>query len=252
MRLGSIVPLSTVDWYGHPSFLVFFAGCNFRCPYCQNPELIPKSSGKVVELEWLCRQMEISLKPVETFDAVVFTGGEPLVQRESVSEAAELVKDLGIKLMLDTNGSCPGAVERLLDGGLIDRIALDVKAPFNAEDYGKVIGVPMLGHEMSRKVRRTLELCSDGGIEVEARTTVAPTLSDSPEFIRRLASCIKGLCDVYYLQQFDNTGEVFSPRFNRLLPPERGKLVLLAEAALAEGVKNVFIKTRELGRERIG
>jgi pyruvate formate lyase activating enzyme len=252
MRLGSIVPLSTVDWYGHPSFLVFFAGCNFRCPYCQNPALIPKNSGKEVELEWLRRQMEISLEPVETFEAVVFTGGEPLVQRESVAKAAELVKDLGIKLMLDTNGSCPGAVERLVDGGLIDRIALDVKAPFTAEDYGKVIGVPTLGHEMAGKVRRTLELCSDGGIEVEARTTIAPTLSDSPEFIRSLASCIKGLCDVYYLQQFDNTGHVFSPRFKGLPPPERRKMVLLAEAALAEGVEDVYIKTRKLGRERIG
>lgn len=252
MRLGSIVPLSTVDWYGRPSFVVFFAGCNFRCPYCQNPALIPKNSGKEVELEWLRGQMEISLKPVKTFEAVVFTGGEPLVQQKAVMEAAELVKNLGIKLMLDTNGSCPGAVERLLEGGLIDRIALDVKAPFTAEDYGRVIGVPTLGHEMAGKVRRTLELCGDGGVEVEARTTVAPNLSDSPGFIRSLASCIKGLCDVYYLQQFDNTGQVFSSSFKGMQPPEREKLVLLAETALAEGVENVYIKTRKLGRERIG
>lgn len=252
MRLGVIIPMSTVDWYGYSSLVVFFAGCNFRCPYCQNSILIPLSSGKEVELERLRSQMEINLKPVKIYEVVVFTGGEPLLQPEGVIKAAELVKDLGLKLMLDTNGSRPGVVDRLLGAGLVDRVALDVKAPLSAEDYGRVIGLPRLGAEMAKDVRRTLEICNDRGVEVEARTTVAPTLSDDPEFIRRIASSIRGLCDVYYLQQFDNTGDVLSPRLKELKPPDRETMLLLADAALGEGVRNVYIKTRELGLERIG
>ena len=249
MRLGGITDVSTVDWYGNVSLIVFFAGCNFRCPYCQNSGLIPVGSGEEVEPDVLRRRIEINLS---LLDAVVFTGGEPLLQPDGVLEAAELVKGFGLKLMLDTNGSLPKVAERLLEAGLVDRGAIDVKAPLSAEDYGRVIGLPRLGAEMAEDVRRTLELCNDRGVEVEARTTVAPTLSDDPEFIRRIASSIRGLCDDYYLQQFDNTGDVLSPRLKELKPPDRETMMLLADAALGEGVRNVYIKTRELGLERIG
>ena len=249
MRLGGITDVSTVDWYGNVSLIVFFAGCNFRCPYCQNSGLIPVGSGEEVKPDVLRRRIEINLS---LLDAVVFTGGEPLLQPDGVLEAAELVKGFGLKLMLDTNGSLPKVAERLLEAGLVDRGAIDVKAPLSAEDYGRVIGLPRLGAEMAEDVRRTLELCNDRGVEVEARTTVAPTLSDDPEFIRRIASSIRGLCDVYYLQQFDNTGDVLSPRLKELKPPDRETMMLLADVALGEGVRNVYIKTRELGLERIG
>lgn len=249
MRLGGITDMSTVDWYGNVSLVVFFAGCNFRCPYCQNSGLIPLDSGEEVGLELLRRRIEVGLS---LLDAVVFTGGEALLQQEAVTEAAELVKDFGLRLMLDTNGSLPSVVERLLCAGLVDRVALDVKAPLTAEDYGRVIGLPQLGAEMAEAVSRTLEFCNGHGVEVEARTTVAPTISDDPEFVRRIASSIKGRCSIYYLQQFDNTGNVLSPRLKKLKPPSRESMVLLAEAALGEGVVNVYIKTRELGLERVG
>lgn len=249
MRLGGITDMSTVDWYGNVSLVVFFAGCNFRCPYCQNSGLIPVDSGEEIEIETLRRRIEINLN---LLDAVVFTGGEPLLQAEGVMMAAKLVKSFGLKLMLDTNGSLHRIAERLLDAGLVDRVALDVKAPLTADDYGKVIGLPRLGAKMVEGVARTLELCNSRGVEVEARTTVAPTLSDDPEFIRRIASDIRGRCDVYYLQQFDNTGNVLSPHLKTLSPPSRETMIQLAEVALHEGVENVYIKTRETGLERIG
>ena len=249
MRLGGITDISTVDWYGNVSMVVFFAGCNFRCPYCQNSDLIPVNSGEEVELELLRRRIEGGLN---LLDSVVFTGGEPLLQEEAVLEAAELVKDLGLKLMLDTNGSLPSVVEKLLDAGLVDRVALDVKAPFTAEDHGRVIGLPRLGGEMAERVECTLKLCISHSVEVEARTTIAPTVSDDPEFIRRIASSIKGRCSLYYLQQFDNTGNVLSPLLKELKPPNREEMVELAEAAIGEGVGDVYIKTRELGLERMG
>jgi pyruvate formate lyase activating enzyme len=249
MRLGGITDISTVDWYGNVSMVVFFAGCNFRCPYCQNSDLIPAGSGEEVELELLRRRIEVGLS---LLDSVVFTGGEPLLQQKAVLEAAELVKNLGLKLMLDTNGSLPRVVEKLLDAGLVDRVALDVKAPLTTEDYGRVIGLPRLGAEMAESVEYAFELCNSHGVEVEARTTVAPTVSDDLDFIRRIAPSIKGRCSIYYLQQFDNTGNVLSPRLKELEPPSREEMVELADAAIGEGVRNVYIKTRELGLERIG
>ncbi|MBS7631699.1 anaerobic ribonucleoside-triphosphate reductase activating protein [Candidatus Bathyarchaeota archaeon] len=248
LRLGGVTDISTVDWYGNVSSVVFFAGCNFRCPYCQNSGLIPAESGQEVSLEQLKERIKSGLSII---DAIVFTGGEPLLQPEGLIEAAKLVKDCGLKLMLDTNGSVPTVVEQLLDLRLIDRVALDVKAPLTVEDHVKVIGLQNQVEDIVENIGRTLELCNRYGVEIEARTTVAPTVSDTPDFIRRIASDIKGKCNVYYLQQFDNTGNVLSPSLKSMAPPSREKLIKLAHAATEEGLRNVYIKTRNMGLEKI-
>lgn len=248
LRIGGVTDLSTVDWYGNVSSVVFFAGCNFRCPYCQNSGLIPSESGEEVSLEWLQKRIEGGLNII---DAVVFTGGEPLLQPNGLKEAAKLVKDYGLKLMLDTNGSVPSVVEQLLDHGLVDRVALDVKAPLTAEEHRKTIGLQNQVETIVEGIRRTLELCNRYGIEIEVRTTVAPTISDDPDFIRRIARDIKGRYTVYYLQQFDNTGAVLSSKLKSMSPPPREKMIELAQAAIGEGLKDVYIKTRNVGLEKI-
>ena len=243
--------MSTVDWYGNVSMIVFFAGCNIRCPYCQNSGLIPLDSGEEVGLDYIEERIEIGMKPVPQLDAVVFTGGEPLLQPDAVIEAAQLVKRHGLKLMLDTNGTVYKGAERVLRTGLIDRVALDVKAPLNPKDYGVVSGVPPLGEVFSESVKNTLRLCKKLGVEVEARTTVAPTVSDEPSFIRRIAEDIKGFAEVYYLQQFDNQGEILSPELKEMESPTRESLVELAAQAIEAGLGQVYIKTRFGGLERI-
>jgi pyruvate formate lyase activating enzyme len=252
VRIGGIVDMSTVDWYGNVSLVVFFAGCNFRCPYCQNSALLPLDSGREVDLEVIRRRISMNMSPVPGLDAVVLTGGEPLIQPEAVMGIAKLVKGLDLKLMLDTNGSIPSAVEPLLEAGLVDRVALDVKAPLNKSDYRRVAGLTRGARSIVDGVKGTLSLCNNYGVEVEARTTVAPMVSDDPAFIRRIADEIRDRCYCYYLQQFDNTGDVLSPELKALSPPTREMMVELAETALNEGVENVFIKTREFGLERVG
>ena len=195
------------------------------------------------------QRIEIGLN---LLDSVVFSGGEPTLQPEALTVAARLVKGFGLKLMLDTNGSQPEVITNLLEADLLDRVALDIKAPLTAEDYGRIIGLPQLGGEMARAVGRTLEICNQRGVEVEVRTTVAPTLSDTPGFIARIASTIRGMYNVYYLQQFDNTGDVLNPRLKAARPPSRETMVQLAKAALSAGLEEVYIKTREHGLERIG
>lgn len=251
MRIGGVVDTSTVDWYGNVSLVVFYAGCNFRCPYCQNSGLIPLDSGEEVDLEYIRQRILINMSPVPELDSVVLTGGEPTLQGTAVMDVAELVRELGLKLMLDTNGSLPEAIEPLLEAGLVDRVALDVKAPLNPGDYGECAGVSDAEGAVAG-VRRTLDLCSEYGVDVEARTTVAPTVTDSEALIGGIARDIRDRCTVYYLQQYDNTGEVLSPKLKALAPPSKERLTELAEVALAEGLENVYIKTREDGLERIG
>jgi len=155
-------------------------------------------------------------------------------------------------VMLDTNGSVKENIDMVLHSGYIDRVALDVKAPINPIDYGRVTGRPDLGEASVEAVENCLNLSKECSIEMEVRTTVAPGLSDTPEFIGKIAERIKGRCDVYYLQQFDNLGEVLSQTLKQEKPPTREAMMSLAREALKTGLRNVFIKTRSNGLERMG
>ena len=249
LRVGGITDMSTIDWYGNVSLIVFCAGCNYQCPYCQNSALIPVDAGREIDLAFLKERIEAN-KIID--DAVVFTGGEPVLQPDAIIEAAKLAKNLGLKVMLDTNGSIKENLDRILRSGYIDRVALDVKAPLNPTDYGTVTGRPDVGEKSVEAVEHCLNLSKQLGIQMEVRTTVAPGLSDSPEFIASIAESIKDRCDVYYLQQFDNLGEVLSQTLKERQPPSRETMMSLAQEAHRTGLKNVFIKTRSNGLERTG
>ena len=249
LRVGGITDMSTVDWYGNVSLVVFFAGCNYRCPYCQNSGLIPLDSGREIDLSLLRDRFEAN-KLIN--DAIVFTGGEPVLQPDAVIEAAKLAKSHSLKVMLDSNGSVKENVDKVLRSGYIDRVALDVKAPINAVDYGRVTGRPDLGEASVEAVEHCLNLSKEFRIEMEIRTTVAPGVSDDPAFIRSIAESIKGRSDAYYLQQFDNLGEVLSQTLKQEKPPSREAMTSLAHEALRTGLRNVFIKTRINGLERMG
>ena len=249
LRVGGIIDMSTVDWYGNVSLIVFCAGCNYRCPYCQNSALIPLDAGSEIDLGLLNERIVVN-KMIN--DAIVFTGGEPVLQPDAIIEAAKLAKSLNLKVMLDTNGSVKENLNRILRSGYIDRVALDVKAPLNPADYGRVTGRPDLGEKSVEAVEHCLTLSKELGIEMEVRTTVAPGVSDAPPFIRSIAESIKGRCDAYYLQQFDNLGEILSQTLKQEKPPSREAMISLAQEAHRTGLTNVFIKTRSNGLERMG
>jgi pyruvate formate lyase activating enzyme len=249
LRIGGVTDMSTIDWYGNVSLIVFTAGCNYRCPYCQNSALLPLDAGKEIPLNLLEERFEAN-KMLN--DAVVFTGGEPALQPDAIIEAAKLAKSRGLKVMLDTNGSVKANIDKILRSGYIDRVALDVKAPINPEDYGIVTGRPDLGQASVDAVEHCLNLAKQLGIEMEVRTTVAPGLTDSPAYIASIAESIKDRCNTYYLQQFDNMGEVLSQTLKQEKPPSRETMISLAHEATRTGLTNVFIKTRSNGLERMG
>jgi pyruvate formate lyase activating enzyme len=240
--------MSTVDWYGNVGLVVFFAGCNYRCPYCQNSGLIPEDAGTEVDISLIRDRIDVN-RVIN--DVIVLTGGEPLRQIEGVLGVARLAHEYGLRVMLDTNGSLRQNMERALSSGLIDRVALDVKAPLTPTEYGRVSGRPDFGRDSIESIERCLDLAKELGLEMEVRTTVVPGLSDSAEFISAIACSILGRTDVYYLQQFDNTGQVLSQILKLEKPPTRESMVSLAGSAIAIGLRNVYIKTREGGLERI-
>lgn len=197
MRLGGVVDTSTIDWYGNVSLVVFFAGCNFRCPYCHNSGLIPLDSGESLGAEYLRARLE---KEKNLLDSIVLSGGEPLLQPEGIRTVCSLAKEAG--------------------------------------------NVPAM-------VKRSLEICNEWGVEVEARTTIAPGLSDEPGFIKVISEDIRDLCGLSVLQQFDNMGEVLRQDLKSKKPPTKEKLIDLAGVASEAGIKNVYIRTRRTGLERI-
>ncbi len=251
IRIGGVTDMSTIDWYGNVSLVVFWAGCNIMCPYCHNSPLIPLDSGSEVDLTYLDERLRQGLHPVPSLDAVVFTGGEPLLQGDAMIEAAKLVKQYGLKLMLDTNGTITEAVEKSLRTGLFDRVALDVKSPMNTEAFAKLSRVPKMAEKYVESIKHMIELCNELDIPIEARTTVAPGVSDDEEYIREIARELRGKTDVYYLQQFDNQGDVLDPDLKKKNPPTKEHMIRLAKAALEEGLSPVYIKTRFDGLEEI-
>lgn len=251
IRIGGVTDMSTVDWYGNVSLVVFWAGCNIRCPYCHNSTLIPLDSGQIVDLRYLDDRIKQAMYPIPSLDAVVFTGGEPLLQYEKLIIASELVKQHSLKLMLDTNGTLFNAAQKTLETGFIDRVALDVKSPLNKDAFGALSQRPEMAEEYVTSIIKTIKLCNELNIPIEARTTVAPGVSDDETFIREISREIRDKVDVYYLQQFDNQGDVLEPELKKRDPPKKEHLKILAKAALDEGVNPVYIKTRFDGLERI-
>ena len=124
MEIAYVQSISLIDFPKTLSAVIFTQGCNFRCPYCQNPELVSVSRGKISTIDALKHISRISDK----IEGVSITGGEPTIQKGLVS-FCRYIKDLDLKVKIDTNGSNPKVVKELLDRDILDYIAMDFKAP---------------------------------------------------------------------------------------------------------------------------
>ena len=177
MRIAGLQPVSLCDYPGKVAAVVFTQGCNLRCPFCHNGGLIP------VEGQGLIPQEEV-LKTLRSrsglLDGVVISGGEPTLQSD-LPVFIHQVRDLGLSVKLDTNGTRPEVIEALLANRLLDFIAMDVKAPF--EKYPLLAGVDV----PTTQIKASMGLVAASGVDHEFRTTfVRPLLADDDlEQIRR-------------------------------------------------------------------
>lgn len=219
MKIGGYLKTSLIEWPGQVVAVVFTKGCNFRCPYCHNPQLV-KSEGQRVESEETILQ-DIK-KRKQWLDGVVFTGGEPTLQPDLIPFLKK-VKGLGLKVMVETNGSKPETIVKLLNPPagragcyLVDRFAIDIKGPLD-NTYKKII---KLSNYQIANLQKTLQLVVKSGIDFELRTTVIPGIHDE-ETIGGMARQIVKLSN-FQIANFSWTLQTFSPK--RCLDPEFKKI----------------------------
>ncbi len=168
LRVGGYTPITTIDYPGRLAAVIFCQGCPWRCGYCQNPHLLSRRSSDAVDDDAVPWQQILAFleRRRGLLEAVVFSGGEPTVQR-GLENAMRRVKAMGFRLALHTAGPDPRRLARILP--LLDWVALDVKAPF--ADYARITSVAGSG----RKARQSaLEVLRWGG-DHEMRTTVHPS-----------------------------------------------------------------------------
>lgn len=233
-EIKGFIDVSLVDWDGKVSGVIFLPGCNFRCPFCHNSAIVLKPDQlPTIPFE---RIKQYLVKKKDWLDGAVITGGEPTIHGE-LSNLCEQIKDLNLMVKLDTNGSNPRIVEDLTVRGLVDYIAMDVKAPLNVEKYSMVTGIPM--GDLLGEVDKTVEFLLSGQVDYEFRTTLVPTIhseEDLKEIQRRLQGCRK-----YVLQNFKGNVETLSPVFKDV----RSFSQLEMESFLKltqEGLPNVIIR----------
>ncbi len=190
MLIGGLQKSSLVDYPSKICTVVFTIGCNFRCGYCHNPELIKKEEI-ITESDFF----EFIKTRQGKIDAIVISGGEPTLQ-EDLAEFIIKCRKLGFLIKLDTNGTNPEVLEKLLAENLLDYIAMDIKAPF--EKYPNITR-RFLDIE---KIKKSIEIIMTSGIDYEFRTTVVRSQL-SPDDLTVISENIKG-AKKYYLQKFNS------------------------------------------------
>lgn len=223
MVFGGIQKQSLIDYPGKLSCVLFLTGCNFHCPFCHNPDL---ARGKTCPNATLSEAGVIDfLKARKDFlDAVVVSGGEPTLSQDLVAMCGR-IKELGYPVKLDTNGSRPRVLERLIQGGLVDYFAMDIKT--DPLHYGLLARETCTPSEILSSIRLIME----SGTDYEFRTTCMRPLVDE-RAVTVIATIIHG-AKKYVLQKF-RPEQVLEPAFFQDMDPVIGDAELHRLRAVAE------------------
>jgi pyruvate formate lyase activating enzyme len=192
MNIGGLLKNSMIDYPGKLSCGIFLSGCNFDCPYCHNPDLAKDCSGRSAEFD-LANIYRFIKNRKGFLDGVVISGGEPTLQ-EDLFELCRRIKNMGFPVKLDTNGSRPRVIKRLIDEGLVDYIAMDLKT--DPRSYATYIK----SNCNTSAILSSIDIIMDSAIAYEFRTTcVKPIVT--PMVIANISRLIKG-ASLYALQRF--------------------------------------------------
>lgn len=222
LEIKGFIETSFLDWDGKIVSTLYVAGCNFRCPFCHNAGLIEKPH----EYETISpERIEKYLLDHEDFiDGICLTGGEPCLHQErGLFRFMKRIKAAGFQIKLDSNGTRPECLRTALREGLVDYFAMDVKGPLD-ERYDRLAGVKTdLG-----KVKESISLIMESGVDYEFRTTVVPALVDAAG-VEAIARHIAG-ARKYVLQQF-MPDHCWDEKLRTVKPYERNKLEEMAALA---------------------
>ena len=211
IQIGGLQKVTLIDFPGRLACTVFLTGCNFRCPFCYASELVLpekiKNQPKISEKE-LFKFLKERKKLI---DGVVLCGGEPTMSRELIP-LIKKIKKMGFFVKLDTNGSDPKILKKLIDEKLIDYVAMDVKVP--QEKYKKIFGKRVKIED----VEESIKTLKEGKIGYEFRSTIIPGVHNKEDIIK-MANWIRG-AKAYYLQQFRRE-KTINPKFEKVKPYSR-------------------------------
>lgn len=215
MMIGGLQKFSLLDYPDHISAIIFTQGCNFRCQYCYNPMLVlPQGESKPkTKIEKKSEKGHSLIKEDDLFaflkkrigklDAVVVTGGEPTMHSD-LPIFIKKIKNLGLKVKLDTNGTNTKMIKKLVNEKLIDYIAMDIKA--SPETYESVVEVPV----DLRQIEESIIIIKTSGLPYEFRTTVVPGLTSKDE-VGKMGQMIKG-SNKWFLQQFKSDMDLLNEK----------------------------------------
>lgn len=208
MKIKGLQKFTLLDYPEKLACTIFLFGCNFRCGFCHNPELVTQDSNPEISKEKILKFLE---KRKNQLEAVCITGGEPLLTLEK--NFLIEIKDLGYLIKLDTNGSFPEKLEELLEENLIDYVAMDLKN--SKEKYSLTSGVNV----NLENIEKSIKLIVNSGVEYEFRTTIIPELHNEKD-LENLGNWIFSLLEKkpnkYYLQGFKNFGKFIDMKYKNV------------------------------------
>ncbi len=218
MVFHGLQKMTLLDFPGKVATTLFTGGCNLRCPFCHNAFLVTRIDNSSVYSE------EEILKFLGTrtglLDGICITGGEPLMQND-IASFIKKVKDMGFALKLDTNGCYPDKLKSLIDEGLLDYVAMDIKN--SKEKYAKTVGIPELD---LTPIEKSVEILKEKKVNYEFRTTVIKEFHELEDF-SEIGEWIKG-ADRYFLQGFTDSGNLIGENMNPVSKKEMEKMRDLA------------------------
>ena len=199
MIIKGFAKLTLLDYPGRVACTVFTGGCNFRCPFCHNASLAIRA--REVDTIPESEVFELLKKRKGILDGVCITGGEPLLFGDELYDFIIEIKKLGYAVKLDTNGSFPERLAALIEAGLVDKVAMDIKN--SPEKYALTAGVENFD---IASILKSVELLKSSGVDYEFRTTVVKELHSASDF-EAIGKMIEG-AKAYFLQSFVDSGDL--------------------------------------------
>jgi len=208
VKIGGLQKMTMIDYPGVISATVFLIGCNFKCGFCQNPELACPDLASGLSQISQDDFFKFLDERIELLEGICITGGEPTINSD-LPKFIKKIKEKGFLAKLDTNGSNPKVLEKLINEKLVDFIAMDIKT--SPEKYEKAINVKI----DLKRIEASTELIKDSGIDYEFRTTVVPGIVEKDDIIK-IGEWLQG-AKKFALQQFQNK-KVLDKNFEKIQP----------------------------------
>jgi pyruvate formate lyase activating enzyme len=222
IKIKAFIKNSLLDWDGKIVSVVYLPECNFRCPFCQNVDLILSANNlKTIEFKEIVAYLDRSKIFI---DGVCITGGEPCLY-DDLSQLLQRFKSLGFLVKLDTNGSYPRRLQEIINSKLVDYIAMDIKAPLEESRYLEACGIQK--NQILYEIKKSMSIIMNSYIDYEFRVTVVPTLHTKREILQ-IAKSIRGAKKLA-LQNFSNH-KTLNPEFERIKPYSIKQLEEMAES----------------------